>query len=180
MFDNTNIIIQHPNNADAQRSTYSLYYAGNVGKGAVFIQPCGWMGSHEVWTGGVSDSMYMQQADVFDTLNKFILTYDNDVEERFTIILDKGYRIVFDAFNNGGHFTLQPIFAEYENQFTTLESAINTTVATDRSGNERAVWYLKISDYVSKGLITNESVDTLCNTWLAWGFQVNFMYKPVH
>jgi hypothetical protein len=33
MFDNTNIIVRQPSNADAQRITYSLYYAGNVGKG---------------------------------------------------------------------------------------------------------------------------------------------------
>jgi hypothetical protein len=62
MFDNTNINIRIPSDAEAQRSTYSLYYAGNVGKGACFMQPCGWMGSHEMWTGGVSDSAYMNQS----------------------------------------------------------------------------------------------------------------------
>jgi hypothetical protein len=183
MFDNTNIIVRQPSNADAQRITYSLYYAGNVGKGAVFIQPCGWMGSHEIWSGGVSDTMYMQKGEVFDTLNKFILNHETDEEiqkVRFTIILDKGYWIVSDAFNEGGHFTLQPIFAEVDRHFTTLEVIHTSSVATDRSGNERAVRYLKISDYLSKGLITNESVERLCDTWLAWGYQVNFMYKPVH
>jgi hypothetical protein len=183
MFDNTNIIIRVPSNADAQRNTYSLYYAGNVGKGAVFIQPCGWMGSHEVWTGGVSDTLYMQKGKVFDMLNHFIDKYEKNEEVRnvrYTIILDKGYRIVVDAFNEGGHFTLQPIFAEYDRHFTTWETLHTSSVASDRSGNERAVRYLKISDYVSKGLICNESVDRVCNTWLAWGYQVNFMYKPVH
>jgi hypothetical protein len=181
MFDNTNIIIKKPGNAEAQRSTYSVYYAGNVGKGAIFIQPCGWMGSHEVWTGGVSDTMYMQRGKVFETLNEFINTYDKEEAHiPFTIILDKGYRIVLDAFNAGGHFTLQPIFAEGDRHFTEWETLVISTVATDRSGNERAVRYLKISDYIKTGLITDEDVNGLCDTWLTWGFQVNFMYKPVH
>jgi hypothetical protein len=41
MYDNTNVIMFQPLCADAQRATYSLYYSGNVGKGAVHIQPCG-------------------------------------------------------------------------------------------------------------------------------------------
>jgi hypothetical protein len=183
MFDNTNIMVRVPSNADAQRCTYSLYYSGNVGKGALFIHPCGWMGSHEVWSGGVSDSMYMTKGNVFDSLNDFIQRYETDEEARkttFTIILDRGYRIVTEAFSEGGHFTLQPIFAEADNHFKTFETYISSSIATDRSGNQRAVRYLEISDYVKKGLITNESVDCLCDTWLAWGFQVNFMYKPVH
>ena len=39
-WDNTNINLSKPSDADAQRNTYSAYYAGNVAKGGVlFIQP---------------------------------------------------------------------------------------------------------------------------------------------
>jgi hypothetical protein len=56
MYDNTNIQMKQPSDSETHWVTYSLYYSGNVGKGAVFIQQCGWMGSHEIWTGGVSDT----------------------------------------------------------------------------------------------------------------------------
>jgi hypothetical protein len=157
MFDNANVIIITPNNAEAQRVTYSLYYAGNCGKGAVYIQPCGWMGSHELWSGGVSDSQYMTDGNVFNTLNTFIQRHKPDEEKKkikFTIILDGGYRIVVEAFNNGGHFTLQPVFGDGDRHFTTEETILSAGVATDRSGNERAVRYSKISNYITKGLIT--------------------------
>ena len=55
-WDNTNIKLPQPSDATAQRNTYSAYYAGNVGKGAVFIQPSGWMGTHDLWMGAVSDT----------------------------------------------------------------------------------------------------------------------------
>jgi hypothetical protein len=141
------------------------------------------MGSHEIWNEGVSEGMYMQKGAVFDTLNHFIKKYKTDedfLKKTFTIILDRGYRIVSDALNEGGHFTLQPCFVEGDNHFTTVQTLVGSTIATHCSGNERAVRYLKISDYVFKGLITNESVVQLCDTWLAWGYQVNFMYKAVH
>ena len=65
MYDNTNIQLRQPSCANCQRRTYSKYYGGNVGKGAVFIQPCGWMGNNELWQGAVSDSEYMQRGNVF-------------------------------------------------------------------------------------------------------------------
>jgi hypothetical protein len=92
MFDNTKINIRQPTDAEAQRSTYSVYYAGNVGKGAVFIQPCGWQGSYELWTGGVSDTTYMNDNKIFSHLSEYILTSDMEDDETrtipFTIILD--------------------------------------------------------------------------------------------
>ena len=30
-------------------------YTQNCAKGAVFIQPCGWMGTYHLWSGAVSD-----------------------------------------------------------------------------------------------------------------------------
>jgi hypothetical protein len=184
MYDNTNVRMKQPSDAEAQRATYSMYYSGNVGKGAVHIQPCGWMGCNELWSGGVSDTAYMQEEDVFPDLNKYLLTSPLETEEirniKFTIILNRGYRVTIDALNTGGHYVLQPIFASPDEQFSTEEVHVSSTVATDCSGNERAVKYSKISDYINKGLQCNESTERLGKTWLAWGFQVNFMYLPVH
>ena len=58
MWDNTNINLPKPQDAEAQRNTWSTYYGGNVGKGAIFIQLCGWMGTYEIWMGAVTDSDY--------------------------------------------------------------------------------------------------------------------------
>jgi hypothetical protein len=140
MFDNTNIMIRQPTDADAQRCPYSVYYSGNVGKGAVFIQPCGWVGSHEIWTGGVSDSAYMKQSKAVDTLNKYLLSSSSETEEtrkvKFTIVLDRGYRILTETYQEGGHMTFQPIFSNADRHFTAAETVHNATVAYDRSGNE--------------------------------------------
>ena len=181
MFDNTNVHVRKSSDAEVQRTTYSLYYADNVGKGAVFVQPCGWMGTHDLWVGSVSDSEYMLGSDIFPTLTKFISEHDSENSDtRYTIILDKGYRVTSEAWQNGKHTVLQPVFAKSGVRFTTCDTLLTSSVATDRAGNERAVRYAKISDYISKGLLQNESVETLCDVWLAWGFITNFMYKSVH
>jgi hypothetical protein len=52
MWDNTNVPIAFkPSASDTQRNTYNAYYAGNVAKGGVFIQPCGWIGTHHLSSG---------------------------------------------------------------------------------------------------------------------------------
>jgi DDE superfamily endonuclease len=162
-FDNTNIPMRKPSDAEAQRATYSLYYSGNVGKGAVFIQPCGWIGSHEIWNGAVSDTNYMQSGDVFDSFNQYLHSSpfedDSTRDVTFTLVLDKGYRVTLEAQNEGGHFVLQPVFQPSDRQFTTVEVLVTSSVASDRGGNERAVMYLKLSDYIKKGLLNNESAD---------------------
>jgi hypothetical protein len=184
MYDNTNIKMTQPSFAEAQHATYSLYYSGNVGKGAVYVQPCGWIGCNEIWSGGVSDTHYLQYSEVFPMLNNYLRTspLETDVSRgtKFTIILDRGYRVTLEAMQMGGHFVLQPIFSPVDRQFTTIETDVSSMVASDRSGNERALRYQKISHKVKHGLQTNQSAVRLCDTWLTWGFQVNFMYRPVH
>jgi hypothetical protein len=97
----------------------------------------------------------------------------------FTIVLDKGYRIASDAFNAAGQFTLQPIFTQCDQHFTIVETFISCSVATNCASNEWNVRYMKISDFISKGLLSAESIVNLCDTLIAWGYQVNFMYKSV-
>ena len=57
--------------------------------------------------------------------------------------------------------------------------ARSSTVASDRSGNERAVNVAKRAGVLKRGLRPNESSDVIADVWIAWGFQANFMYKPV-
>ena len=36
----------------------------NCAKGGVFLQLCGWMGVHELWFGGVSDTEYLNKSGI--------------------------------------------------------------------------------------------------------------------
>jgi DDE superfamily endonuclease len=180
MWDNTNVNITFkPSLFDIQRCTYSQYYAGNVAKGGVFLQPCGWFGTHELWVGSISDSEYMQRSNVLQIQQTYIETHDPTPNEPFTVILDKGYRITAAAWGVGNTFILQPSFAKSDKKFTGLETVRNAGIASDRSANERAVRLSKMCGYIRMGLLQNESTKRLDNAWITWSFQSNFNYKPV-
>jgi len=55
----------------------------------------------------------------------------------------------------------------------------SAAVATDRGGNEHAVRVCKESGVLKRGLYKAANMETLCDTWLAWSFQANFMFRPV-
>jgi hypothetical protein len=96
---------------------------------------------------------------VFNTLNKYLLTKTTATFHiPFTIVRDIGYCILSGALNNGGYFTLQPIFAQGDWHFTTVETLVSSTVVTNCAGNERAVRYLKISEYINKGKVLYDCV----------------------
>ena len=51
-----------------------------------------------------------------------------------------------------------------------------------RSGNERLVKHANHSKFIARGTEGQPRLDLemLSDIWLAWGFQMNFMYEPVH
>ena len=51
--------------------------------------------------------------------------------------------------------------------------------AEDRSANERAVRLSKKCGFLNKTDCGNIDMKCIDNSWLAWGFQMNFMYKTV-
>ena len=55
-------------------------------------------------------------------------------------------------------------------------------VAYTRLGNKRYVKHIKNSWFIVHGShdIPNIDLELVADIWLAWGFQVNFMYDPVH
>jgi hypothetical protein len=83
------------------------------------------------------------------------------------------------ALKVGKHMVVQPAFSKADRRFTAHESIRTAAVAKDRSGNERAVRVMKYSDYITNGLHQGGRADRMCDVWLAWGFQANFMYRPV-
>ena len=50
-------------------------------------------------------------------------------------------------------------------------------MATDRSGNERVVKYSKASGLLARGMSSKSDFKKFDDVWLAWGFQINFMYE---
>jgi hypothetical protein len=69
------------------------YNGGNVLKGGVFTQCGGWLGTHELWGGNVSDSDYNRNAGYLEEQAAF---QQNDLCDgellRFTNVHDKGYQ----------------------------------------------------------------------------------------
>ena len=179
-WDDTNIDMPHPGDASLNRRTFSSYYGGNVGKGAVFVQLCGWLGTWSLWTGAVSDTYYLCNSGILDLQEKFAKQdlVGLSAVLGFTNILDKGYRCSVAVWRRG-QYVLQPWFAKSDQQFSTDQVLSSAAIATDRGGNERAVNVCKRAGLLQRGLAQNGSTAELDDAWLAWSFQANFMFKPV-
>lgn len=104
------------------------------------------MGVSELWTGAIGDSLYQEKTGVLKMQEQF--AKDDVCEGKnllFTIILDKGYRIVRIAWRAGKQECLQPQFASSDRRFTTGEVLLTASIAADRFGNERGVRVCKMS-----------------------------------
>jgi hypothetical protein len=64
-------------------------------------------------------------------------------------------------------------------KFSTRDVLRVASVAADRSGNERAVRISKMSAYVKRGTQQHKNIERLCDAWLAWSFQANFMFEQI-
>jgi len=175
-WDNTNVSIGKPSDARKQRATFSSYYGENCAKVGVFLQLCGWMGVHELWSGGVSDTEYLNKSGILEYQKQFALNDLSDEHNNviaFLNALDKGYRSTVAAWRSGCQLTLQPDFVKPDRQFKAIETISSAAVATDRSANERAVRLSKQSKRLKSGLETNSSYDRLADTWIIWSFITN-------
>ena len=180
MHDNTNVSLPTASDGDQQRSLYSEYYGECCAKGGVCIQFCGWIRSTHLVTGHACDKTSTELTKVLPQQQQF-QEHDkiNNAIVPFLLILDKGYRITMLAkeYNQG---CWQPIFAKSDEQFQRNHLLLSAGVAVNRSGNERGVKYMKLSRLIGQGVkYGNFDLATVDDIWLAWGFQVNFMYQTV-
>ena len=175
--DNTGLLFPTPSDSYLLRLTYSSYYAGNVAKGGVFIQLSGWLGTLELYPGGMSDSKYLNETGILEN-QKRIQEDMGDVQ--IINVLDRGYRSTKAAWRNG-QFVLQPTFAHSDKKFLAKGTLQSASIASDRSGNECAVKVCKSSSYLKTGIRGNkdEDVERMCDIWLTYSFQANFMYESV-
>ena len=185
-WDDTNISFNYkPSDADTQRMTYSAYYGENCAKAGVFVQLCGWGGANHLWAGGTSDTQYLNDSGILETQEIFSR---NDLVDDgkggrtkvpFTNILDKGYRSTVAAWQAGKQLVSQPDFKRSDRKFRAVETISSAGIATDRSSNERQVNRCKMTGEVSRGLQPGRDYTRLDDAWLAFSFQVNFMFKSV-
>ena len=107
----------------------------------------------------------------------------NDLVEGIKItiynIFDKGYCVNLPAWRAGRQQVSQPTFAKSDKKFTGRQTIQSADIATDRSGNERAVYRCKLSGYIKRGMPKRGLPWLMDNAWLAWSFQTNFMYQSV-
>ena len=97
--------------------TYHSYYAGNVAKGGVFIQLSGWLGTLELYPGGISDSKYLNETGILENQKKI---QENMGDVQIINVLDRGYRSTKAAWRNG-QFVLQPYICSSDRYFLLKE-----------------------------------------------------------
>jgi hypothetical protein len=122
---------------------------------------------------------YIEMARIYEDQEE-LAAQDNPsgTSHQFTNIHDKGYRLTLAAMKSG-QTILQPIFAQSDQQFTRGETIHSACVAVIRLGNERAVKRAKMSMLIQQGPTNRHTLDLemLADVWLAWGFQIIFMYS---
>ena len=160
--------------------TYSKYYAGNCFKAAIGIQLAGWIITYYMWGGNVSDTDYNKRAGYLDEQANF--QNRDKVEDKlvpFTNVYDKGYRARAACHGHGKQLVAQPVYAKSDQRFKGSDTLYSASIASDRGGNERGVNVSKRCGIMQRGFSAGMDTQIFQDTWLTWGFQVNFMYNPV-
>ena len=96
----------------------------------------------------------------------------------FLNILDQGYCEKLAAWSQGKQLTLQQPSSKSDQRFKGRKMVYAAIIAHDQSGNER-VDVCKRLELTKLGF--QERMNPICfnYAWRTWGFQANFMYKPI-
>jgi hypothetical protein len=134
----------------------------------------------ELCTGAIDDTAYIDKVQTLRMQDEFAKN-DPTSDKPFTNIFDKGYWCILAALEHGLQLCMQPTFALSDKKFSTNNALYSAGVAAVRSGNERVVHQAKLSWIVKRGCTYQQPwhLDMQCDIWLAWGFQINFMYDAV-
>lgn len=110
MHDVSNSRPMKPSDPALQSALWNDCHHGCVAKGGMFVQPCGWEGTFELWAGGVDDSGYLTGDGMLDKQKEFAEA-DATCNLPVMNILDRGHRVTVDAFIRGKQLCLQPCSA---------------------------------------------------------------------
>ena len=95
------------------------------------------------------------------------------------IIYNRDYRAKMAAWLEGKQKVFQPRASKSDERFKERTTVYATTVAHDRSGNERAVNVCKRSGMIKQRFKPNMNPIRFNYVWRGWAFRANFMYKLV-
>jgi hypothetical protein len=126
------------------------------------------------WLGAISDTEYLERCGLLEAQKQF-QQKDTSSNLPFT----SWTRATEASYLPGGQLLLQPFFAKSDRKFSSEEVLQSAAVASDRSANERAVRVLKRSGVFMDGIHQSQNLEMMDDMRLAWGYQSNFMYKPV-
>ena len=150
------------------------------GKAYRLIQPCGWLGTHDLWGGNVSDTAYNEDSGYLQEQAEF--QEKDQVNGKvlpFTVVLDKGYRARAACWRHGKQLTAQPAFAKSDKRFKASDTLTSASIASDRGGNERGVNVSKRCGVIKRGFKAGMDTQIFQDTWITWSYQANFMSNPV-
>ena len=97
----------------------------------------------------------------------------------FTNIYDKGYRARAACWRHNKQLIAQPVYGKSDQRFKGEDTLYSASLASDRGGNERGVNVSKRSGVIKKGFGVGMDAHIFQDNWITWGFQCNFMFKPV-
>ena len=97
----------------------------------------------------------------------------------FLNVYDRGYRAKRAAWLAGKQHALQPPSARSDERFRDRTTVYAATIAHDRSGNERAVNVCKRWGLFKRGFKPGMDPVRFDLLWRTWGFQVDFLYRPI-
>eukprot|EP00957_Ditylum_brightwellii_P030094 2277954-Ditylum_brightwellii.AAC.1 len=66
---------------------------------------------------------------------------------------------------------MQPSFAKSDQKFKGIQTIVSASVATDCSGNKRAMNCSKLFGILKRGLQSAGDFERLNDVWLTWSFQ---------
>jgi hypothetical protein len=130
LWDDTNINMPVARDEHLSQHTNSTSYAGNVAKGAVFLQLCSWMGTWELNYGLERFPRRNIKHEAASLMHRFVDHFDKGIP--FTNIIDKGYRCIMATWRAGKQLFLQPVFAGSDRKFNTREVNRSSTMASER------------------------------------------------
>jgi hypothetical protein len=83
------------------------------------------------------------------------------------------------AWKSGKQGVLQPTYAASDRRFSGKETKILVSIASNCSGNKRAVIVSKRLAYISQGFRPNMNPELFDMVWQSWLFKSNFMFNLV-
>jgi hypothetical protein len=109
-----------PSDALLQRLTYLAYYAGNVARVGIFVQLCGWLGTHELYPGAMPDIRYLNETGIFQEQAAFMA---EDGGDALINEVNRGFRSCLAAW--------KPNFMNSDGKFTTGEVLRSASIAAN-------------------------------------------------